>query len=112
MPGQLGGGLDAADSDHVGGGAEAALAGIVLEPYRVECPCQCGVQLLPDAIQAPTVVLEVLHPLEVAHGDAAGVGENVGQYLDATSFQNFVRIRLGRSVGGLNDDRCPDRLGI
>ena len=49
------------------------------------------------------LVLDVLHPLEVADGDAAGVDQNVGQHRDAALEQRLVRRRRGRSVRCLGD---------
>src|SRR4051812_14823082 len=82
MPSQLRRGLHFADGDHVSGGAEIAMAGVVLAPDGVEGAGENRVELLADAVKAPAVILQVLHPFEIADGDTAGVGENVGQNSD------------------------------
>ena len=45
-----------------------------------------------------------LHPLEVADGDAAGVGEDVGHDGDAALGEDLVGLGGGRAVGAFDDD--------
>ena len=60
----------------------------------------------------PEQALLILHPFEIADGDAAGVGENVRQHGDAAARENFVGVRSGRAVGGFGDDARLDRFGV
>ncbi len=55
-------------------------------------------------VDVPHQAFLVLHPLEVAHGDAAGVGENIRQHDDAAARENFIGVRGGGAVGGFRDD--------
>ena len=62
--------------------------------------------LLPDG------ALQVLHPFEVADGDAAGVGQHVRQHEDTFARQDFVGVRRGGAVGGFGDDLGLDLVGV
>ena len=57
-------------------------------------------------------VAEVLHPLEVADRDAAGVGVEVGDDDDALLAQDVVGAGGDRAVGGLDDQRRADAVGV
>ena len=63
-----------------------------------------GLELLVDLGLGPVVAVEVLHPLEVADGHAAGVAQDVRDHEHAALEQD--RVGLGRrgAVGGLGDD--------
>ena len=50
---------------------------------------------------APVVAVEVLDPLEVADGHAAGVAQDVRDEEDAPVVEDRVGLRRGRAVGGL-----------
>src|SRR2546429_5942644 len=52
----------------------------------------------------------VLHPLEVADRNAAGVGKNVRQDGDAAAGENLVGVRCGGAVGSFGEDRKSTRL--
>src|SRR6476469_605924 len=112
MPRQFRRRLDFANGDHVGGGAEGAAAGVVLEPDGVEGAGQHGVELLANAVEAPAIILQVLDPLEITHRHAAGVGQNVGQNLHATVVQDFVGVGIDGGVGRLDDYRGANCLGV
>ena len=61
---------------------------------------QHGFQAGDDFTFGPEVVLEVLHPLEVGNGDAAGIAEHVRDDEDiATGVEDAVRLRGGGAVG-------------
>ena len=64
--------------------------------HIVECGHHDLFQALIDRAGGPKVALTVLHPFEIAHGDAARIGEDVGDYKDAT-FKQYV---IGRDCGG------------
>src|ERR1700730_11161241 len=42
----------------------------------------------------------VLHPFEVAHGDAAGVGENIRQHDNPAARENLIGVRGGGAAFG------------
>jgi hypothetical protein len=56
-----------------------------------------------DLLLGPEEAREVLHPLEVRHGDAAGVRDHVGHHRDAAVAQDQVCLGQGRAVGALQD---------
>ena len=56
-------------------------------------------ELVPDLVPPPEQPAEVLHPLEVRDGDAARVGQDVGQHENAAFGKDLVRLQAGRTVG-------------
>lgn len=57
--------------------------------------------------------LEVLHPLEVGYGDAAGVAQDVGDDENiAAGVEDFVGIRGGGAVGTFREDFAAESGGI
>ena len=56
-----------------------------------------------DLVAVPEEPPEILHPLEVGDGDAAGVREDVRQDRDAALGQDRVRLDRGRPVRALGD---------
>ena len=65
-----------------------------------------------DFVSVPHEAFLVLHPLEIAHGDATGVGQNIREHCDAAARQDFVSMRRGRAVSGFGDDAGFDGLGV
>ena len=65
-----------------------------------------------DVLDLPLVVVEVLHPLEVGDHDAAGVGEDVGEHLDAPVGEDPVGRRSARAVGRFDDQLALDPIGV
>ena len=57
--------------------------------------------LVPLLHAAEAHVREVLQPLEVRHGDAAGVAVDVGDDQDALLAEHRIGLRRGRAVGAL-----------
>src|SRR5262249_1979959 len=57
--------------------------------------------------QIPAEVLPILHPLEVAGGHSASIGENVGQHEHFTLLEDGVGVDDGRVVGRLDDVLGP-----
>src|SRR5437773_1527472 len=100
---QNGGPADAANAQDVGRGTQANLARGGFLPDAFEALREDVVQLLADPIQPPLVVLVILHPLEVAGRDAAGIGQDIGQDRNSALVKNIVRIRPGRGVGAFNN---------
>ena len=62
--------------------------------------------------EVPHQALLVLHPFEIACGDAAGVGQNVRKHGDAASRENFIGVGSGGAVRGFGDDAGLDRFGV
>ena len=60
-------------------------------------------QLAPDLVAIPEQPAEVLHPLEVRDGDAAGIRENVRQDGDAALAEDLVGLDRRRTVRALDD---------
>ena len=85
-----------AGRDAVGVGARDDLV-----PGALQRPLQPVHHLL----ARPEILLEVLHPFEIADDDAAGVAQNVGhdEHVAARG-QHLVGFRRGRAVGALGDD--------
>src|SRR5437016_3404131 len=65
-----------------------------------------------DLVGVPHQPFLVLDPLEVADGDAAGVGENVREHDNAAAREDFIGVRRGGAVGGFGDDTSFDGLGV
>src|SRR2546423_9451326 len=64
-----------------------------------------------DAVFRPEVAVLILHPLVVADGDAAGVGEDVGHEEDAAVEEEAVGVGRDGAVRQLRDGRrahAPD----
>src|SRR5471032_1876852 len=77
-------------------------------PYRVERFAHDAGQAAVDLFVGPEEAREVLCPLEVADGDAAGVGQHVWHDQDATLGQDIVGSWQGRAVGAFQDDLGAD----
>ena len=58
----------------------------------------------PDLVAVPEQAAQVLHPLEVRDGDAAGVREHVGQDRDPARGEDRVGRDRGRAVRALDDE--------
>ena len=69
-------------------------------------------ELLVDVGLAPVVAVEVLDPLEVADGHAAGVAQDVRDHEHAALVEDLVGLGRRRAVGGLGDDLGLDPLGV
>src|SRR5690606_684744 len=65
-----------------------------------------------DLVLRPEVLLDVLDPLEVTDRHSPGVGEDVGNYEDASLAQDLVGIEVGRVVGPFDDDLGLDVRGV
>src|SRR5712692_3455769 len=70
----------------------------------VERPRDHMVQLGVDLLFLPEEGLQVLHPFEVGHDHAAGVGDDVGHDEDPSLVQDRVRLRGDRGVGTFGDE--------
>ena len=61
--------------------------------HVVERLAHLGFEALVDFLFLPEVAVAILDPLEIRRGDAAGVGEDVGNHEDAAFVQVLVRLR-------------------
>ena len=83
-----------------------------------DCPNLVGrvdhdfLQTRVDFIGGPEILVAALHPLEIAHRDAARVGQNVGHDSCAVCAQNRVSVRRCRAVGGFDEQFCFDIFRI
>src|SRR5579864_5426608 len=77
---ELGGFGDATDRYHVRGPAHVHVVLFRFFQRIAESFGHLALEPLVDFVFFPEVLLEILHPLEIRHRDAAGVGEDVGQY--------------------------------
>ena len=86
---------------HIGGRAhgDAALGGKL--PDRPTFAFHDGAQPGMDFLQLPVVALLVLHPFEIGHGHAAGIGEDVRQHDHVAASQDLVGFGRHRPVGQL-----------
>jgi hypothetical protein len=57
-----------------------------------------------DKVFIPEEALTVLHPLEIGNGNAAGIGENIGDDEDAFVGENGVGDGRGRAVRAFAQD--------
>src|SRR5690606_11823537 len=71
-----------------------------------------GFKTLVDFLLGPVEAGEVLHPLEIADRDAAGIGQDVGNDQGAVGGKNVVGFGGGGAVGALDDDLGAYRVGI
>jgi len=70
------------------------------------------VEALVDFGFGPEVAHAVLDPLEVAGGDAAGVGEDVGDDEDSLVGEDLVGDGGGGAVGAFAEDLAADAFGV
>src|ERR1035438_5384533 len=97
---------DTRDAEHIGGQAHIdLLVGVDLE-HIGEGPGHDLLQFRVDVLLIPEEVVFVLHPFEVADGDATGVAEDVGDQEYALLVEDAVGFRGDRAVG----DRKSTRL--
>src|SRR6267143_3564232 len=95
---------DAVDRDHVGGMAHVRLLRLTHVPDPIEGPDHDALEFLVDLGLRPEEFGEVLDPLEVRHGDAPAVREDVRDPDDSSRVEDVVRLRRRRPVRALRDD--------
>src|SRR5216110_2812207 len=100
------------DRDDVGGDAGVHL--VLLRRHRdfVEGAHHDALEAPVHGVLVPEVAAAVLHPLEVAHGHAAGVREDVGNDEDALLLEDLVGGGGGGTVRALADDLRLDLRGV
>src|SRR3989454_2992327 len=103
-PSQSVGAGNAIDGDRVSGGPEGnLLLGRAVRDLTIS-PQQNFLHLRVDAVLVPENLLEVLGPFEIRHRDAAGVGQDVRQNVDAAGCKGLVRFGRGGEVRTFGDD--------
>src|SRR5437879_3079608 len=108
----LGGVGYAIDGQHVGCDAVVDTMILGVRDDVVEAFGHDVVEALVDLGLGPEVAHAVLDPLEVAGGDAAGVGEDVGDDEDALVREDLVGDGGGGAVGALAENFAADALGV
>src|SRR3972149_6134790 len=81
-------------------------------PDRVEGADADALELLVDLLLRPEEVREALDPLEVRHGHAAAVREDVRNHEDALLEQDVVRLGRRRTVRALRADFRLNPRGV
>ena len=72
-----------------------------------------GLELGEDFVFCPREALEILNPLEVTDGDAAGIAEDVGDEEDvAALLDDGIGLGGGGTVGGFSEDAAFEFGGI
>ena len=102
----------AVDGQHVGCDAVVDVVVSGVGDDVVEAVGHDVVEALVDFGFGPEVAHAVLHPLEVAGGDAAGVGEDVGDDEDALVGEDLVGDGGGGAVGAFAEDLAADAVGV
>ena len=117
----VGSGVDAAlfggvgyavDGEHVGCDAVVYVVGLGIVDYVAEALGHDVVEALVDFGLGPEVAHAILDPLEVAGGDASGVGEDVGDDEDALVAEDLVGDGGGGAVGAFAEDLAADTFGV
>src|SRR5258705_8164274 len=80
--------------------------------HFVESADHNALQALIDLFGVPEQAFLILHPLEIADRNAAGIGQDVWQDSDSAARENFVGMRRGRAVGSLGDDAGLDGFSV
>jgi len=108
----LGGVGDAVDCQHVG--SDAVVDAVILRVSNdvVEALGHDVVQALIDFGLGPEVAHAILHPLEVAGGDAARVGEDVGDDEDALVGEDLVGHSGCWAVGAFAENFAAEAIGV
>src|SRR5713226_3163983 len=92
------------DRDHVGGLAHVGLLCFAHLPDPVERAHHDALEFLVDLGLRPEELGEVLDPLEIRHGDAPAVREDVRDPDDPALVEDVVRLRRRWPVRALRDD--------
>src|SRR5579864_3003895 len=102
----------AINRQHVGGDAVVHAMGLGIANDIVERRFHDGFELLVHDRLFPEIALPVLHPLEVGSGDAAGVGENVGNYKHAFLAENVIGGGRGRPIGAFGQNAALHAVDV
>ena len=108
----LGGIGDAVNREHIGGDAVVDVVGLRVGDDVAEALGHDVVESLVYLGLGPEVAHAILYPLEVAGGNAAGVGEDVGDDEDLFVGQDFVGDRRGGAIGAFAEDLAAYAVGV
>jgi hypothetical protein len=65
-----------------------------------------------DLFGIPEQAFLILHPLEIADGNAAGVGQDIWQDGNSTACKNFVRVWSSWAISSFGDNAGLDGFGV
>ncbi len=102
----------AVDGEHVGGDAVVDAVSLGVGDDIIEAFGHDVVETLVDFGLGPEVAHAVLNPFEVAGGDAAGVGEDVGDDEDSLVGEDFVGHSCCWTVGAFAEDLAANAVGV
>ena len=97
---------------HIGGDAVVDAVEFGIADHLVESAIHHVEEALVDFAFAPEKALAVLNPLEVTHGDAAGIPENIGDGENALGVDDGVGLPGGGAVGAFAEDLGLDLMGV
>src|SRR5579885_2469016 len=103
---------DTGDGQHVGSQTHIAVGLLGSGGDGGEGAVHNHFEPLRDLFDPPEEALEVLHPLEVADGDAARVGQDVRNDHDILLEKDFIGCRSCGAVGGFRDDARLNAVGV
>src|SRR5712692_35649 len=103
---------DAVNRQHVRGDAVVHVMRVGIAHHFVEAVLNDVLQAPVDLVFAPEKPLPVLHPFEVADGDAARIRQNVGDHEHALLLQDFVGERRRGAVGAFAEDARLDAVRV
>jgi hypothetical protein len=102
----------AVDGEHVGCDAVVDAVSLGVGNDIIEAFGHDVVETLVDFGLGPEVAHAVLDPLEVAGGDAAGVGEDVGDDEDSLVGEDFVGHSCCWTVGAFAENLAANAIGV
>jgi len=65
-----------------------------------------------DQRLVPKEALTILDPLEIGDGDAAGIGQDIGDHEDLLVGENFVGQHGGRTVGAFAENFAAHAMRV
>src|SRR5208283_2067796 len=109
---QLESGSHAVDCQHVGGNPVVDAVEFSIANHLVEGAFHHVEKALVDFALAPEKALAVLHPLEIAHGDAAGIAKNIGNGENPLCIDDGVGLPGCGAVGAFAKDFGLDLVSV
>src|SRR5581483_1101030 len=100
------------DGQHVSGDTIVHVVSLGVAHHVVEGRLHDAFQLLVDDGFFPEVALAVLHPFEIRSGDAAGIGQDVGNHEYALVGEHVVCGRRGGAVGAFGEDAALHAVDV
>ena len=94
---QLRGSFYSRNGNHERCGSEANLMGVGFLPNIFKRGRKDGVELLPNAIQIPAVILAIHYPFKVSDRHTAGIRQNIGHH-DHAAIEEHLLNALGEGA--------------